>query len=135
MAIVMQGTFETSTDGDFLNLMVDMSSDEQFDLPDVPLPVIPFELPTIVPPGDFAGVLLELTPTTAAWTSTLTVDISGQSDPSSVPGDVTGDGLVDTSDILAVLSAWGQCKGCPEDLNGDGLVGVDEILIVIENWG
>jgi hypothetical protein len=52
-----------------------------------------------------------------------------------VPGDADGDGVVNTNDILAILSAWGQCKGCPEDLNVDGLVGVDDILLVIAHWG
>ena len=103
--------------------------------PDTPLLPLPFELPTIVPPGDFAGVVLNLTPATAAWSATLMVDISGQAEATAVPGDADGDGVVNTNDILAILSAWGQCKGCPEDLNTDGLVGVDDILLVIAHWG
>lgn len=135
IAVVLQGTYETTPDGDILHLMAEMSSEEQFDLPDTPLPPLPFELPTIVPPGDFAGVVLNLTPATAAWSATLMVDISGQAEATAVPGDADGDGVVNTNDILAILSAWGQCKGCPEDLNTDGLVGVDDILLVIAHWG
>lgn len=35
------------------------------------------------------------------------------------PGDVNGDGCVDDSDLLRVLSAFGNLGG-PEDLDGDG---------------
>ncbi len=55
-------------------------------------------------------------------------------DDPTVPGDVTGDGIVDVVDLLAVLSAWGPCPDCPEDLNGDGVVDVLDLLIVLSNW-
>lgn len=50
------------------------------------------------------------------------------------PGDVTGDGVVDVADLLAVLSAWGACSGCEADLDGDGSVGVSDLLEVLGNW-
>ena len=50
-------------------------------------------------------------------------------------GDVTGDGQVDVSDVLAVISAWGPCSSCSEDINGSGIVDVTDLLIVIGNWG
>ena len=51
-----------------------------------------------------------------------------------VPGDVNGDGVVDVSDILMLIVAWGTCDGCPEDLNGDGSVNVTDIIELISNW-
>jgi len=51
-----------------------------------------------------------------------------------IPGDATGDGLVDVLDLLAVLNAWGDCPACPEDLTGDGLVDVLDLLQVLANW-
>lgn len=51
-----------------------------------------------------------------------------------VPGDATGDGVVNFADILAVLAAWGDCPGCPADVNGDGVVDFADILIVLGNW-
>lgn len=51
-------------------------------------------------------------------------------------GDVNGDGIVDVSDLLAVIGAWGPCgPPCPADLNGDGAVNVSDLLTVIGNWG
>ena len=51
-----------------------------------------------------------------------------------VPGDVTGDGVVDFNDVLALLSAWGPCSGCPEDLDGDGDVGFSDLILVLSNY-
>ncbi len=55
-----------------------------------------------------------------------------------IPGDIDGDGMVGTNDLLAVIAAWGPCPpiaDCPEDLNGDGVVGADDILFIIGHWG
>ena len=51
------------------------------------------------------------------------------------PGDIDGDGTVDTNEILAVLGAWGPCDGCPEDVTGDGHVGVDDLLLLVGSFG
>lgn len=59
----------------------------------------------------------------------------------STPGDVTGDGIVNVNDLLAVIAAWGPCPGrgsCDADIapaGGDGQVNVDDLLMVIANWG
>jgi subtilisin family serine protease len=52
-----------------------------------------------------------------------------------VPGDATGDGVVNVKDILAVIAAWNTtCNGCLEDLDGNGVVDVSDLLLVIANW-
>lgn len=54
------------------------------------------------------------------------------------PGDLNGDGVVDVSDLLILLGAWGACspgKPCPADLNGSGSVDVSDLLILLGNWG
>jgi len=50
------------------------------------------------------------------------------------PADVTGDGVVDVLDLIAVLAAWGQ-SDVPEDINGDGIVDVLDLLEVLTAWG
>ena len=52
-----------------------------------------------------------------------------------IPEDITGDGVVDVLDLLAVLGAWGGCVDCPEDINGDGVVDVLDLLEVLADWG
>ena len=49
--------------------------------------------------------------------------------------DVTGDGLVDVLDLLAVLAAWGTPGGDGEDITGDGLVDVLDLLELLAHWG
>ena len=50
-------------------------------------------------------------------------------------GDVNCDGLVNVTDILSVVSAWGPCAGvCAEDIVPDGVVDVSDLLRVIANW-
>lgn len=50
-----------------------------------------------------------------------------------VPGDITGDGVVDVGDLAAVGAQWGTA-GSAADLNGDGVVGVEDLAIVGSNW-
>ena len=50
-------------------------------------------------------------------------------------GDINGDGVVNTEDLLLLLAAWGDCPGCPEDLNGDGVVNTTDLLMLLANWG
>ena len=50
------------------------------------------------------------------------------------PGDVTGDGIVNVEDILAIIAVWGS-NDAAADINDDGIVDVSDLLIVIANWG
>jgi hypothetical protein len=49
-------------------------------------------------------------------------------------GDLDDSGVVDVTDLLAVLAAWGD-SGSPADLNGDGDVDVDDMLLLLAAWG
>ena len=48
--------------------------------------------------------------------------------------DITGDGIVNVNDLLAVIDLWGTFDS-PADINGDGLVDVADLLQVIGSWG
>lgn len=49
--------------------------------------------------------------------------------------DLDDDGAVGTSDLLALLGAWGtNPKGAP-DLDGDGVVGTPDLLLLLGAWG
>ena len=57
-----------------------------------------------------------------------------------VPGDVTGDDMVNLQDLLLVIGNWGSdCPECPEHCNGDAnndcAVNLADLLEVIGNWG
>ena len=50
-------------------------------------------------------------------------------------GDFNLDGVVNVTDLLSLLGAWGICPGCVEDTNGDGSVNVTDLLTLLANWG
>ena len=50
-------------------------------------------------------------------------------------GDVDGDSMVDVTDLLAVISAWGPCSGCDADVDGSGTIDVTDLLAIISAWG
>ena len=60
----------------------------------------------------------------------VTVQVGDIVDPP-CDGDTNNDGEVNVVDLLAVISAWGDCSGCPEDFNDNGSVDVTDLLLVI----
>lgn len=54
-------------------------------------------------------------------------------------GDVNGDNLVNTDDLILLVGGWGRCPAapaaCPADLTGNGQVNTDDLIVVITNWG
>ena len=51
------------------------------------------------------------------------------------PSDLDGDGATGTTDLLALLGAWGPNPGHPADLDGDGNVSTPDLLILLGAWG
>ncbi len=49
--------------------------------------------------------------------------------------DITGDSIVDVSDLLEVIAAWGFCINCPPDINRDDLVDISDLLEIVASWG
>ena len=62
-----------------------------------------------------------------------------QPEPEEKCADFNDDHVVDVSDLLILLSAWGPCgdpcNSCDEDLNSDGAVDVSDLLILLSRWG
>ncbi len=50
------------------------------------------------------------------------------------PSDISGDGVVNVTDILELLSSWGEPTP-HADVNSDGIVDVLDLLELIGNWG
>jgi hypothetical protein len=52
------------------------------------------------------------------------------------PGDVDGDGIVNTADLLLLLADWGCADSyCPGDLNEDGITNTADLLTLLADWG
>ncbi len=64
--------------------------------------------------------------------------VSGTISAPNAPGDLNGDGIVGTTDLLLLLGAWGPCGDCGDcaaDLDGDCNVGTGDLIILLGNWG
>jgi len=48
--------------------------------------------------------------------------------------DITGDTVVNVSDLLVVIDQWGLSNS-KADISGDGMVDVTDLLVVVGNWG
>ncbi len=52
-------------------------------------------------------------------------------------GDLDGDGIVGTTDLLILLGMWGPCGDCNDcnaDLDGDCVVGSTDLIMLLGNW-
>ena len=118
-----------------ITMQLDELSESSQDIPPIPLPETPLDLPTILPPGDVAHVVLAMELVGFADSLSISGTLVARGDAKQTPGDVNGDGYVNVDDLLVVISQWGPCSGCSGDLNEDGVVGVDDLLVILAHWG
>lgn len=55
-----------------------------------------------------------------------------------LPGDLDYNGVVDVSDLLLLLGAWGFCDEpgpCRADIDGNRVVDVSDLITLLANWG
>ena len=137
LEITLSGTYVETSDERVLTIIFDESQDQSQVLdPPVEIPATPLPLPTILPPGGTANVVLSLTLSDIGSSILQSGQFQASRDiEQEVPGDATGDGQVNVDDLLIVISSWGPCQACPADFNLDGVVGVDDLLILLANWG
>lgn len=55
--------------------------------------------------------------------------------PTTIPGDLNGDLAVDSSDLGALLAAYGSCSNCPEDFNNSGSVDSEDLGFLLSLFG
>ncbi|MBX3354225.1 MAG: hypothetical protein KF724_00830 [Phycisphaeraceae bacterium] len=96
---------------------------------------VPFDLPTLLPPGAFAHLLFSGTFSDGTLSFALSADLSGEGSTSGPLGDLNGDCIVNGADLAILLGQWGTCTGCAADLNNDGAVNGADIAILLGNWG
>ncbi|MCA9285066.1 MAG: hypothetical protein KDA22_07635 [Phycisphaerales bacterium] len=64
----------------------------------------------------------------------LLLDVSGTSCPAQCLGDISGDGVVDGTDLGSLLAAWDTSTECA-DLSGDGTIDGADLGILLAAWG
>lgn len=91
----------------------------------------PFDLPTYLPPGGTAHLLVSGT----FGEGTVSVSVDAQlvafGEPTAIVGDLNGDGKVNGADLGLLLAAWGTPDG---DLDGNGTTGGSDLGVLLANW-
>ena len=49
--------------------------------------------------------------------------------------DFSGNGTVETADLLSLISKWGPCADCIEDLDQNGTIDAADLLMLLAEWG
>jgi hypothetical protein len=101
--------------------------------PPPPLVNMPVSLPTVPPGATTANLLFSGTFGEGNGTSSITLNLAASGAPTSIPGDINGDGVVDGLDLTALMSAWGT-SGSPADLTGDGTVDGFDLTALFSYW-
>ena len=132
-AFVLAGRIESKGSGVVLTTTV--AFEQSIDIPEG-LPALeaqPLPLPTILPPGATANLLVsgEFGAGTASVAFDGTLVATGT--PDAVPGDMNADGVVDGSDIGALLRVWGQAHPIA-DFTGDGTVDGRDLAYMLAYW-
>jgi hypothetical protein len=93
---------------------------------------LPLAIPTVIPAGSTANVLMSGTVTEVTVGTALDALLSISGTRASVPGDLNGDGIVNSFDLAILLDNWGG-SGLG-DLNSDGIVNSFDLAILLDNW-
>ncbi len=92
----------------------------------------PLALPTVIPAGGTANLLMsgDVTELALATTLNATFKIAGQRQ--AILGDINNDGVVNAADLTTLLSNWGSAG--LGDLDGNGNVNAADLTILLSNW-
>lgn len=121
------------------NLELGFISDFVFEQPvaaiKTPIEDVPLPVPTILPPGGTANLLLSATSaegtTAGEWSSTIIA--LGEPSGCTASPDIDGNASVNGADLAALLSRWNQ-NGGPADLNCDGTVNGADLTEMLAAW-
>lgn len=132
-AFVLAGRIEPKGGG--VQLTTTVAFEQSTEIP-AGLPALesqPFGLPTILPPGATANLLI--TGEFGAGSASVSFDgtLVAVGTPTAVPGDMNADGLVDGSDLGALLRVWGQAHPVA-DFTNDGTVDGRDLAFMLAHW-
>lgn len=101
--------------------------------PNQALPQFPLDLPTILPPGETAHLLMDLTlqQVTTGLVGELSLVAGGS--VASCAADFDGNGSVDTRDVIAFLNAWSS-QDAAADFDGNGVVDTRDVIAFLNAW-
>ncbi|MCL4742400.1 MAG: hypothetical protein KJZ54_09380 [Phycisphaerales bacterium] len=119
-AVTLAGTISVSGDSVAVSAAQTIEFEDAQE-PGLDLPELPLDLPTVLPPGYTAHLLLNLTLDTVSSALDGTFTFSASGVQAACPADFNGDTVVNTLDFVAFLNAFVAQDGSA-DFNGDTVV-------------
>ena len=92
----------------------------------------PFDLPTVLPSGSVARLVMNGTFSDGTSTTTASSNLVMTGTPAPILGDLNLDGRVNGADLGLMLSGWGQPGNT--DLNLDGTTNGADLGLQLSNW-
>lgn len=129
----LTGTYVTGPAGTELLLAASQSETSAVPGTGVPFENQPLDIPTVLPAGGTAHLLMSGLAGDTAVTVTLDLSIRATGEVAGVPGDINGDGAVDGGDLALLLGAWGTSDPAA-DLDGNGTVSASDLTVLLSAW-
>jgi hypothetical protein len=109
--------------------------DQEIPAADEPFADIPIELPTVLPPGSLASLLISGTTGTGSITGGFSIALVADGDASGCAEDpdLNGDGAVDGTDLTILLGNW-NAPGGLADINCDDIVDGTDLTLLLGFW-
>ncbi|MBK7404181.1 MAG: hypothetical protein IPJ41_06000 [Phycisphaerales bacterium] len=101
--------------------------------PDQSIPQFPLDLPTILPPGDTAHLLMDLVLQQVSTSLVGDLSLVATGSAAACAADFDGNGAVDTRDVLAFLNAWAARDGSA-DADGNGVIDTRDVISFLNSW-
>jgi len=91
-------------------------------------------IPTILPPGATANLLVNGTFSEGSSTTTASTNLLATG-RRICPIDFDVSGVIDYGDVTLVLLEFGPCEGCATDVDGTGEVDYGDLVLVLLEFG
>lgn len=131
-----EGILVENDNGAELLIQASLDIDQVIPGSEEPFEAIPFELPTVLPPGGVASILINGMTNEGAISGVFSVAMSADADSATCAEnpDINGDGVVDGTDLTTLLGDW-NAPGGPADINCDEIVNGLDLTILLGSWG
>ena len=132
--LALTGTLRQTADGISISASGSLARTDPVP-PPAPLVAVPFALPTVLPPGSTANLLMSGTFSqgTSVTNASATIEAAGNQ---RCLADLDASGMIDFGDLVTMLLDFGPCAGvCASDLDGGGLVDFGDAVTMLLDFG
>lgn len=131
-ALPLVGTLDLSRATPVLTANITQAIVETMPLDGLPFSDIALPVPTVLPPGGTANLLMSGMLESLLVDASINATLVATATPLCAPADLDCNGVVDGADLGLLLAAWGTPG--PGDLNGDGVVDGADLGLLLASW-